>query len=222
MDKGAGVVVSGLAVNGYQEPRRRCDQCPGGQRRTLCTHHNMNLGYSQSQSQQQQQQREPEFILSSSSAGSGSGNGSHSAALQGPLTGTSSSSSSSAVHSHHLQRPRRISKLKHRSLTATLADLKNAASLSNNNIGRPRSSGSPVTQAGANQEHSTNSPAGDDMEPPVLSFYGTEPVPLPSRFAQIKRSLVAGHEKELEASWARLITAPVSYTHLTLPTMAVV
>lgn len=187
MDKGTGV-VSGLSVNGYQEPRRRCDQCPGGQRRTLCTHH--NLGYSQSQSQQQQQ-REPDFILSSSTSQSGSGNGA--------LTGTSS-----AVHSH-LQRPRRISKLKHRSLTATLANLKNAGSLSNNNIGRPRSSGSPVTQA-ATHEHS-NSPAGDDMEPPVLSFYGTEPVPLPSRFAQIKRSLVAGHEKELEASWARLITA---------------
>jgi hypothetical protein len=45
------------------------------------------------------------------------------------------------------------------------------------------------------------------MEPPVLSFYGKEPVPLPSRFGQIKRSLVAGHEAELEASWARLITA---------------
>jgi hypothetical protein len=45
------------------------------------------------------------------------------------------------------------------------------------------------------------------MEPPVLSFYGKEPVPLPSRFGQIKRSLVAGHEKELEASWARLIKA---------------
>lgn len=197
MDKGTTGVVSGLSVNGYQEPRRRCDQCPGGQRRTLCTHH--NLGYSQSQSQQ----RDPEFILSSSVAsgsGNGNGNGSLSAGLQGPLTGTS------AVHSH-LQRPRRISKLKHRSLTATLANLKNAASLSNNNIGRPRSSGSPVTQATQEHNASTNSPAGDDMEPPVLSFYGTEPVPLPSRFAQIKRSLVAGHEKELEASWARLITA---------------
>ncbi|KAK4101301.1 hypothetical protein N658DRAFT_425913 [Parathielavia hyrcaniae] len=45
------------------------------------------------------------------------------------------------------------------------------------------------------------------MEPPVLSFYGKEPVPLPSRFAQVKRSLVAGHEKEIEASWARLIHA---------------
>lgn len=45
------------------------------------------------------------------------------------------------------------------------------------------------------------------MEPPVLSFYGTEPVPLPSRFAQVKRNLVAGHEAQLEASWARLIAA---------------
>ncbi len=41
----------------------------------------------------------------------------------------------------------------------------------------------------------------------MLSFYGKEPVPLPTRFAHIKRSLVAGHEAELEASWARLITA---------------
>ncbi|OIW23056.1 hypothetical protein CONLIGDRAFT_694514 [Coniochaeta ligniaria NRRL 30616] len=45
------------------------------------------------------------------------------------------------------------------------------------------------------------------MEPPVLSFYGTEPVPLPSRFASIKRNLVAGHEAELEASWKRLLDA---------------
>lgn len=45
------------------------------------------------------------------------------------------------------------------------------------------------------------------MEPPVLSFYGTEPVPLPSRFAQIKRNLVAGHEAQLEASWVRLLDA---------------
>ncbi|KAK3348381.1 hypothetical protein B0H65DRAFT_173997 [Neurospora tetraspora] len=196
MDKGTGV-VSGLSVNGYQEPRRRCDQCPGGQRHTLCTHH--NLGYNQSQSPQ----REPEFILSSSvasgsgSGSGGSGNGSLSAAL---LTGTS------AVHSH-LQRPRRISKLKHRSLTATLVNLKNAGSLSNNNIGRPRSSGSPAVTQATQEHNASNSPAGDDMEPPVLSFYGTEPVPLPSRFAQIKRTLVAGHEKELEASWARLIAA---------------
>ncbi|KAI0804848.1 hypothetical protein GGR55DRAFT_302120 [Xylaria sp. FL0064] len=45
------------------------------------------------------------------------------------------------------------------------------------------------------------------MEPPVLSFYGTQPVPLPSRFASLKKRLVAGHEAALEASWARLIVA---------------
>jgi len=41
----------------------------------------------------------------------------------------------------------------------------------------------------------------------VLSFYGKEPVPLPSRFAHIKRSLVEGREAEIEASWARLLKA---------------
>ncbi|KAI0147124.1 hypothetical protein GGR57DRAFT_477957 [Xylariaceae sp. FL1272] len=45
------------------------------------------------------------------------------------------------------------------------------------------------------------------MDPPVLSFYGTQPVPLPSRFASVKRRLVAGHEAALEASWGRLIAA---------------
>lgn len=45
------------------------------------------------------------------------------------------------------------------------------------------------------------------MEPPVLSFYGEKPVPLPSRFGHMKRKLVAGHEPALEASWGRLIAA---------------
>ncbi|KAI1424801.1 hypothetical protein F5Y12DRAFT_750223 [Xylaria sp. FL1777] len=45
------------------------------------------------------------------------------------------------------------------------------------------------------------------MEPPVLSFYGTQPVPLPSRFASLKKRLVAGHEPAIEASWGRLIAA---------------
>ncbi|KAF3070950.1 hypothetical protein GL218_00256 [Daldinia childiae] len=45
------------------------------------------------------------------------------------------------------------------------------------------------------------------MEPPVLSFYGTQPVPLPSRFGSLKKRLVAGHESALEASWGRLLTA---------------
>ncbi|RWA03475.1 hypothetical protein EKO27_g11629, partial [Xylaria grammica] len=47
----------------------------------------------------------------------------------------------------------------------------------------------------------------NSMEPPVLSFYGTQPVPLPSRFASLKKRLVAGHEAALEASWGRLIRA---------------
>ncbi|KAK6203742.1 hypothetical protein LQW54_008848 [Pestalotiopsis sp. IQ-011] len=45
------------------------------------------------------------------------------------------------------------------------------------------------------------------MDPPVLSFYGEKPVPLPSRFGHLKRRLVAGHESALEASWARLLIA---------------
>ncbi|KAF4975497.1 hypothetical protein FZEAL_7717 [Fusarium zealandicum] len=46
-----------------------------------------------------------------------------------------------------------------------------------------------------------------DNEPPVLSFWGPEPIALPSRFARIKQNLIRGHEAELEASWTRLITA---------------
>lgn len=45
------------------------------------------------------------------------------------------------------------------------------------------------------------------MEPPVLSFYGTQPVPLPSRFGSLKKRLVSGHEAALEASWGRLLAA---------------
>ncbi|KAM5342804.1 hypothetical protein ACJ41O_013770 [Fusarium nematophilum] len=49
--------------------------------------------------------------------------------------------------------------------------------------------------------------ASADRESPVLSFWGPEPIALPSRFARIKRNLIHGHEAELEASWRRLITA---------------
>ena len=47
----------------------------------------------------------------------------------------------------------------------------------------------------------------DADDPPVLTFWGPDPVPLPPRFARIKRNLIAGHEEALEASWARLIHA---------------
>ena len=46
-----------------------------------------------------------------------------------------------------------------------------------------------------------------DDDSPVLTFWGPDPVPLPSRFARIKRNLIAGHEEALEKSWARLIRA---------------
>ncbi|EJT71060.1 hypothetical protein GGTG_12081 [Gaeumannomyces tritici R3-111a-1] len=45
------------------------------------------------------------------------------------------------------------------------------------------------------------------MEPPVLSFYGAKPVPLPSRFATVKRNLIDGHEDAVAASWGRLLDA---------------
>lgn len=45
------------------------------------------------------------------------------------------------------------------------------------------------------------------MEPPVQSFYGSEPIPLPTRFATIKRRLIQGKEPAIEASWRRLLVA---------------
>lgn len=44
-------------------------------------------------------------------------------------------------------------------------------------------------------------------ENPSISLWGPEPVPLPSRFARIKKNLIAGHEDALEASWIRLLAA---------------
>jgi hypothetical protein len=99
------------------------------------------------------------------------------------LSPTIEQQSNNWYHISHL-RPRRISKLKIRASTASKND-----------------SGGDTTHSNSN----TNSDQA--MEPPVLSFYGTEPVPLPSRFASIKRNLVAGHEAELEASWERLLDA---------------
>ncbi|KJR87522.1 uncharacterized protein SPSK_01470 [Sporothrix schenckii 1099-18] len=54
---------------------------------------------------------------------------------------------------------------------------------------------------------SSSAAAPNAMDPPVLSFYGAEPVPLPSRFAHIKRRLAEGHHDAIKASWARLLDA---------------
>ena len=45
------------------------------------------------------------------------------------------------------------------------------------------------------------------MDPPIVSFYGSTPIPLPSRFGHLKRRLVAGREAKLKASWDRLLAA---------------
>ncbi|KAK4120681.1 hypothetical protein N657DRAFT_579339 [Parathielavia appendiculata] len=129
---------------------------------------------------------------------------------QGVQQPASSSSAASAIIANGAlsaaaphTRPRRISKLRHRAaLSVTSAQQPQQAQQSNAAVAALTFS--QPTFHSASESSDASSPA---MEPPVLSFYGKEPVPLPSRFAQIKRSLVAGHEKELEASWARLIHA---------------
>lgn len=68
------------------------------------------------------------------------------------------------------------------------------------------------------QQHRVTKPTGSigsrrifakigTMDPPVRSFYGAEPIPLPSRFASIKKRLVDGKEAAIEASWRRLLLA---------------
>ncbi|KAK1963289.1 hypothetical protein LY78DRAFT_203985 [Colletotrichum sublineola] len=75
---------------------------------------------------------------------------------------------------------------------------------------------SPLSTAAttaATTRSSTSTPAASrkvfpkSMEPPVVSFYGAEPIPLPSRFAGVKKRLIAGHEAAVEASWHRLLDA---------------
>ncbi|KAI0436171.1 hypothetical protein F4803DRAFT_247495 [Xylaria telfairii] len=74
-----------------------------------------------------------------------------------------------------------------------------------NGTKRPRPSDHRETRIAKSRQRPVSSK--NSMEPPVLSFYGTQPVPLPSRFASLKKRLVAGHEPALEASWSRLIVA---------------
>lgn len=99
--------------------------------------------------------------------------------LQTPSTLTSNSSSNSS------------------SLSASPAASVPSSSVHSSASTRPSSS---AAAAAANH-------AMVDRDPPVLSFWGPDPVPLPSRFARIKRNLIAGHETELEACWGRLIAA---------------
>lgn len=69
------------------------------------------------------------------------------------------------------------------------------------------SSISPRTDRPVKSASSSSTTSLESMEPPVLSLWGPDPIPLPQRFSKIKKTLIAGHETELEASWARLIVA---------------
>lgn len=69
-----------------------------------------------------------------------------------------------------------------------------------------RFSSKPSSSASANMTAAATA-AAVEKDSPVLSFWGPEPVPLPSRFARIKRNLMRGHEAEIEASWTRLLKA---------------
>ncbi|KAK0630378.1 hypothetical protein B0T17DRAFT_468685, partial [Bombardia bombarda] len=134
---------------------------------------------------------------SSSSSSSALTHGSLSAAAVAAAAVTAATAAAAGAPLH--QRPRRISKLKHRAITATLTSFNNGVPLTNGNFS--------YTHKPPSESASNSSSYPVIMEPPVLSFYGTEPVPLPTRFAHIKRSLAAGHEEQIEASWARLLEA---------------
>jgi hypothetical protein len=130
---------------------------------------------------------------------------------------------------HHQTNPRRTAKIRHRSSTTSEKPTSSGSTAAGDH--HPSSSissanATATTPATANlnshgsttaaalidglknsEDNGSATPFDFDMEQPVLSYWGTDPVPLPSRFARIKRDLVAGHEEALQASWARLIVA---------------
>ncbi|KAK0705828.1 hypothetical protein B0T21DRAFT_377658 [Apiosordaria backusii] len=166
------------------EARARCNQC--GRRRTTCHH--------------PQRQHSPAPPVAPAVTLPPPTSPSFQLSSVNPITNGSLSAAYLPLFPHQ-QRPRRLSKLKHRNLTATFA-----APLIKSD-GPPPLTAADFLAASAPSRPVPVSSTSNAMEPPVLSFYGKEPVPLPTRFAHIKRSLVEGHEAELEASWARLIEA---------------
>ncbi|KAM7189085.1 Protein of unknown function (DUF1479) domain containing protein [Naviculisporaceae sp. PSN 640] len=180
IDQGVGG-GQGVVGAGGRELRRRCSQC--NRRQSTCNHHAHH-------SQASQPPLHPSATLSPVISNAN-------------LPSSSSSGSLSAVAAAPLHpRPRRISKLKHRAINAAGVTFKNATTAS-----PADPSSSSAGSAGSAAAAAVKSTTNHSMEPPVLSFYGIEPVPLPTRFAHIKRNLAAGHEAELEASWARLLEA---------------
>ncbi|KAH6955927.1 hypothetical protein BKA56DRAFT_233208 [Ilyonectria sp. MPI-CAGE-AT-0026] len=94
--------------------------------------------------------------------------------------------------------------------TATTGPPSSSASSSASSLKTTPAAGSSKPSSVPSNMTAAATAAAVDKDAPVLSFWGPEPVPLPSRFARIKRNLIRGHEAELEASWTRLLTALVA------------
>ncbi|OAA59811.1 hypothetical protein SPI_06009 [Niveomyces insectorum RCEF 264] len=149
--------------------------------------------------------------LLESDGSSGGGNGTrraallaHSSAALLPSVETADSVHTKASDDNH--NGRRVIKLRYRAQSAATASISGPPPAGPAGAeGAERAEG-PATAAVA---AAATTPRGRElaMDPPVLSFYGAQPVPLPSRFAHIKRRLAAGHHDELRASWARLLAA---------------
>jgi hypothetical protein len=75
----------------------------------------------------------------------------------------------------------------------------------------PRNTNLPIlhrTLATATQPHISRAlRAEGDISSVFASLSGNEAVPLPTRFADIKSSLIHGHEPEITASWSRLLSS---------------
>lgn len=59
-------------------------------------------------------------------------------------------------------------------------------------------------------KHLKVSPTSSSLETmgcSVLTFWEADPIPLLERFSRIRKTLISGHEDELEASLARLVVA---------------
>ncbi|CAK7232320.1 hypothetical protein SBRCBS47491_008229 [Sporothrix bragantina] len=107
--------------------------------------------------------------------------------------------SKSSANDHQLQ----LHQDQHNQLLKSLSDIAHIPGLAPSLASFDFHSGSAPNINNINMSGSTVGA----MEPPVLSFYGAEPVPLPSRFAHIKRRLAEGHQEAIHASWARLLDA---------------
>lgn len=163
-------------------------------------------------------------------SGSGSANGTPTPLINSqPPAGFAGGASAPAAHErslHSVQGSGRVTKTRHRAVQhhhqassgsssnpssaihkkpAAAAAALSAALASDSTSNRNSESAKPAAEHDRAKTVSTFDLI--EMDNPVLSFWGPDLVPLPSRFARIKRNLIAGHESALETAWARLIAA---------------